>query len=153
MSSPRPSSIRKPLLKAIEQKVARQEIRRLEVEAQPPTTDLVAILKASLGRKELVKASYLAINGADVDDPTPPRVAAVWTEVPSTRSQREPVGSSGRRRPAMRVSSSSNPTGFTTTASMPRARSSSGESSRGVAVTKATRTVGQHALIVLATSA
>ena len=70
---------RKRLLKAIEQKVAGQEIRRLEVEAQPPTTDLVAILKASLGRKELAKASYLATNGGDVDDPTPPRVAAVWT--------------------------------------------------------------------------
>ena len=47
---------RKRLLKAIEQKVAGQEIQRLEVETRPPTTDLVATLKASLGRKELAKA-------------------------------------------------------------------------------------------------
>ena len=48
---------RKRLLKAIEQKVAGQEIERVEVEARPPTTDLVATLKASLGRKELAKAA------------------------------------------------------------------------------------------------
>jgi DNA end-binding protein Ku len=47
---------RKRVLKAIEQKVAGQEIQHLEVEARPPTTDLVATLKASLGRKELAKA-------------------------------------------------------------------------------------------------
>jgi hypothetical protein len=41
--------------KAIEQKIAGQEIERVEVEARPPTTDLVATLKASLGRKELAK--------------------------------------------------------------------------------------------------
>jgi DNA end-binding protein Ku len=38
------------LLKAIEQKMAGQEIQRVEVEARPPTTDLVATLQASLGR-------------------------------------------------------------------------------------------------------
>jgi DNA end-binding protein Ku len=48
---------RKRLLKAIEQKVAGEEIQRLGVEARPPTTDLVATLKASLGRKELAKAA------------------------------------------------------------------------------------------------
>ena len=48
---------RKRVLKAIEQKVAGQEIERFEVEARPATTDLVATLKASLGRKELAKAS------------------------------------------------------------------------------------------------
>jgi DNA end-binding protein Ku len=47
---------RKRLLKAIEQKIAGQEIQRLEVEARAPTTDLVATLKASLGRKPLQKA-------------------------------------------------------------------------------------------------
>jgi DNA end-binding protein Ku len=47
---------RKRLLKAIEQKIAGQEIQRVEVEAWPPTTDLVATLKASLGRKALAKA-------------------------------------------------------------------------------------------------
>ena len=45
------------LLKAIEQKVAREEIERVEVEARPPTTDLVATLKASLERKGLAKAA------------------------------------------------------------------------------------------------
>ena len=48
---------RKWLLKAIEQKVAGEEIQSLEVKARPPTTDLVATLKASLGRKELAKAA------------------------------------------------------------------------------------------------
>jgi DNA end-binding protein Ku len=48
---------RKRVLKAIEQKIAGQEIQRLEVEARPPTTDLVATLKASLERKGLAKAS------------------------------------------------------------------------------------------------
>jgi DNA end-binding protein Ku len=45
------------LLKAIEQKIAGQEIQRVEVEARPPTTDLVETLKASLGRKELAKVT------------------------------------------------------------------------------------------------
>jgi DNA end-binding protein Ku len=45
------------VLKAIEQKLAGQEIQRVEVEARPPTTDLVETLKASLGRKELAKVS------------------------------------------------------------------------------------------------
>jgi DNA end-binding protein Ku len=44
-------------LKAIEQKIAGQEIQRVEVETRPPTTDLVATLQASLGRKELAKVS------------------------------------------------------------------------------------------------
>jgi DNA end-binding protein Ku len=48
---------RKRVLKAIEQKIAGQEIQRLEIEARPPTTDLVETLKASLGRKELAKAA------------------------------------------------------------------------------------------------
>ena len=48
---------RKRLLKAVEQKVAGQEIERIEVEARPPTSDLVATLKASLGRKELAKTA------------------------------------------------------------------------------------------------
>jgi DNA end-binding protein Ku len=48
---------RQRLLKAIEQKIAGQEIQRMEVETPPPTTDLVATLKASLGRKELAKVS------------------------------------------------------------------------------------------------
>jgi hypothetical protein len=48
---------RQRLLKAIEQKIAGQEIQRVEVEARPPTTDLVATLQASLGRKELAKVS------------------------------------------------------------------------------------------------
>jgi DNA end-binding protein Ku len=48
---------RKRLLKAIEQKVAGQEIEHLEVEARPPTTDLVATLKASLERKGPTKAA------------------------------------------------------------------------------------------------
>jgi DNA end-binding protein Ku len=47
---------RKRVLKAIEQKVAGQEIARVEVEARPPTTDLVATLKASLERNALAKA-------------------------------------------------------------------------------------------------
>jgi hypothetical protein len=42
---------------AIEQTVAGQEIERVEVEARPATTDLVATLKASLGRKTLAKAA------------------------------------------------------------------------------------------------
>jgi hypothetical protein len=44
-------------LKAIEQKIAGQEIQRVEVEARPPTTDLVATLKAILERKGPAKAS------------------------------------------------------------------------------------------------
>jgi DNA end-binding protein Ku len=48
---------RKRLLKAIEQKIAGQEIERVEVEGRPPTTDLAATLKASLERKALAKAT------------------------------------------------------------------------------------------------
>jgi DNA end-binding protein Ku len=48
---------RKRLLKAIEQKVAGEEIERVEVEARPATTDLIATLKASLDRKGLAKAA------------------------------------------------------------------------------------------------
>jgi DNA end-binding protein Ku len=48
---------RQRLLKAIEQKIAGQELQRVEVETRPPTTDLVETLKASLGRKELAKVS------------------------------------------------------------------------------------------------
>jgi DNA end-binding protein Ku len=48
---------RQRLLKAIEQKVAGQEIQRVEVETRPATTDLVATLEASLARKELAKVS------------------------------------------------------------------------------------------------
>jgi non-homologous end joining protein Ku len=49
----------KRVLKAIEQKVSGQEIERVEVEDRPATTDLVATLKASLGRKDLAKASSI----------------------------------------------------------------------------------------------
>jgi DNA end-binding protein Ku len=48
---------RKRLQKAIEQKLAGQEIQRLEAESRPATTDLVATLKASLERKGLAKAT------------------------------------------------------------------------------------------------
>jgi DNA end-binding protein Ku len=48
---------RKRLLKAIEQKIAGQEIERVEVETRPPTTDLVATLQASLERKGPAKAA------------------------------------------------------------------------------------------------
>jgi DNA end-binding protein Ku len=48
---------RKRLPKAIDQKIAGEEIQRVEVEARAPTTDLVARLKASLGRKALAKAA------------------------------------------------------------------------------------------------
>jgi DNA end-binding protein Ku len=48
---------RKRVLKAIEQKAAGQEIRRLEVRDRPATTDLEATLKASLERKGLAKAA------------------------------------------------------------------------------------------------
>ena len=51
---------RKRVLKAIEQKIAGQEIERVEAEDRPPTTDLVATLKASLGRKALAKAPPLS---------------------------------------------------------------------------------------------
>jgi DNA end-binding protein Ku len=48
---------RKRLLKAIEQKIAGQEIQRLEVENRPPTVDLEATLKKSLeARRPLAKA-------------------------------------------------------------------------------------------------
>jgi non-homologous end joining protein Ku len=36
--------------------LAGEEIQRVEVETRPPMTDLVATLKASLGRKPLAKA-------------------------------------------------------------------------------------------------
>jgi DNA end-binding protein Ku len=48
---------RQRLLKAIEQKIAGQDVQRMEVETRPPTTDLVGTLKASLERKELAKVS------------------------------------------------------------------------------------------------
>jgi DNA end-binding protein Ku len=47
---------RKRLMKAIEQKVAGQEIQRIEVETPSPTVDLAATLQASLGRRPLAKA-------------------------------------------------------------------------------------------------
>jgi non-homologous end joining protein Ku len=47
---------RKRVLKAIKQKVAGHDIARVEVEARPPTTDLVATLKASPERKGPPKA-------------------------------------------------------------------------------------------------
>jgi DNA end-binding protein Ku len=46
---------RQRLMKAIEQKIAGQEIQSVEIEARPLTTDLVATLEASLGRKDLAK--------------------------------------------------------------------------------------------------
>jgi DNA end-binding protein Ku len=58
---------RKRLLKAIEQKIAGQEIQHIEVEARTPTTDLVATLKASLERKGLAKASP----AKSKEEPTP----------------------------------------------------------------------------------
>ncbi|HWC02670.1 MAG TPA: Ku protein [Methylomirabilota bacterium] len=57
---------RKRVLKAIEQKAAGQEIQRIEVDARPSTTDLVATLKASLGRKPLAKTA----SAADAAPPT-----------------------------------------------------------------------------------
>jgi DNA end-binding protein Ku len=48
---------RQRLLKALEQKIAGEEIQRVEVESRPPTTDLVTTLQASLGRKELAKVT------------------------------------------------------------------------------------------------
>jgi DNA end-binding protein Ku len=48
---------RKRVLKAIEQKIAGQEIERVEVETRQTTTDLVATLKASLERKAPAKAA------------------------------------------------------------------------------------------------
>jgi DNA end-binding protein Ku len=48
---------RKRVLKAIEQKMAGQDIERVEVEARPPTSDLVATLEASLARKGPTKAA------------------------------------------------------------------------------------------------
>jgi DNA end-binding protein Ku len=47
---------RRRLLKAIE-KVAGQEIERVEVEVRPATTDPVAALEVSPGRKELANAN------------------------------------------------------------------------------------------------
>jgi DNA end-binding protein Ku len=47
----------KRVLKAIEQKIAGQQIERVGVETRPPTTDLVGTLKASLERKGPVKAA------------------------------------------------------------------------------------------------
>ena len=58
---------RKQFLKAIEQKVSGQEIERVEV-GDRPATDLVATLKASLGRKELAKAP--SIKSAQVPAPS-----------------------------------------------------------------------------------
>jgi DNA end-binding protein Ku len=48
---------RKRVLKAIDQKIAGEEIQHVEVEARAPTTDLVATLKAGLGRRALAKAT------------------------------------------------------------------------------------------------
>jgi DNA end-binding protein Ku len=55
---------RKRVLKAIEQKIAGQEIERVEVEARPPTTDLVATLEASLERKGPAKAAPTKVEKA-----------------------------------------------------------------------------------------
>jgi DNA end-binding protein Ku len=65
---------RKRVLKAIEQKVAGQEIERVEVQARPPTTDLVATLKASLERKALAKASPTKSK----QEPVPATRSARW---------------------------------------------------------------------------
>jgi non-homologous end joining protein Ku len=46
----------KRLLKELDQKVAGEEIQRVEVELRAPTMDLVATLKTSLERKALAKA-------------------------------------------------------------------------------------------------
>jgi DNA end-binding protein Ku len=53
---------RKRLLKAIEQKIAGQDIQRVEVEARVPTTDLVATLRASLERKGPAKAAATRVD-------------------------------------------------------------------------------------------
>ena len=45
------------LLKGVEQKAAGHDLQHIEFEARPPTTDLVATLKASLERKGLAKAT------------------------------------------------------------------------------------------------
>jgi non-homologous end joining protein Ku len=50
------------LLKAIEQKIAGQDIQRVEVEARVPTTDLVATLRASLERKGPAKAAATRVD-------------------------------------------------------------------------------------------
>ena len=81
MSCPGPSSspesyedeYLKRLLKAIEQKVAGLEIARVAVETPPPTTDLVATLKASLGRKALAKAAPPSSESAPVSATRPTR--------------------------------------------------------------------------------
>ena len=69
---------RKRVLKAIEQKMAGQEIQRVEVEARPPTTDLVETLKASLGRKGLAKAAPTKVDqkAAPAKQPTRRRRAS-----------------------------------------------------------------------------
>ncbi len=59
----------KRVLKAIEQKVAGEEIERVEIEAPPPTTDLIATLKASPGGKELAKARL----AKSAQEPGPPK--------------------------------------------------------------------------------
>jgi DNA end-binding protein Ku len=64
---------RKRLLKAIEQKVAGQEIEHLEVEARPPTTDLVATLEASLERKGPTKAAPTRVDQKAVPAKRPAR--------------------------------------------------------------------------------
>jgi DNA end-binding protein Ku len=81
---------RQRLLKAIEQKLAGQEIQRVEVETRPPTTDLVATLQASLGRKELAKVSprktKLRVAHQCRGRPSPPSsLAAGQTVAPATR--------------------------------------------------------------------
>jgi DNA end-binding protein Ku len=64
---------RQRLLKAIEQKIAGQEIQRVEVETRPPTTDLVETLQASLGRKELAKVSAGRAKREPVSEKRPAR--------------------------------------------------------------------------------
>jgi DNA end-binding protein Ku len=67
---------RKRLLKAIEQKVSGQEIQSIEVEARPPTTNLIATLKASLGRKQLAKTAPSMMETAPAKQPARRRRAS-----------------------------------------------------------------------------
>ena len=75
---------RKRLLKAIEQKVAGQEIQRLEIAERPPTTDLVATLKASLGRKPLAKAPPSS-DGPNTEAPEDLMTGCRWGRDPGQR--------------------------------------------------------------------
>jgi DNA end-binding protein Ku len=67
---------RKRLLKAIEQKVAGEEIQRIQVEAPSPTADLAATLQASLGRRPLAKASAKVATPAPAKQPARRRRAS-----------------------------------------------------------------------------